>query len=88
LSSINNKYGNNNNWNEWSNKVLSDLDQYNQDIQNLYEKINELKIELAVMKAKAAVWGAIGGVCISAVISIGVFISSRIFTDLIVKIME
>lgn len=59
----------NNGWSEWSNKVLSDLRQFRDDIKEIYEIINDLKIEVAVAKAKAALWGAIAGLIISPILS-------------------
>lgn len=51
----------NNGWGEWSNKVLTDLEDFKQDIKELYEEIGNLKTDIAVIKAKAAIWGAIAG---------------------------
>lgn len=60
---------NHNDWNEWSNKVLSDLKQYRDDIKEIHEKLNTLRVEIAVIKAKSAMWGAIAGVVVSPILS-------------------
>lgn len=52
----------NNGWGEWSNKVLTDLEDFKQDIKELYEEIGNLKTEIAVVKAKSAILGAIAGI--------------------------
>lgn len=63
----NNKY-NQNGWNEWSNKVLGDLKELKASYKELLDDITTLKIEMAIIKTKAAIFGAIGGSIFSGII--------------------
>lgn len=57
---------NKNGWNEWSNKVLGDLKDLKQLYKELANDITELKIQLAIIKTKAAIYGALGGTIVGA----------------------
>lgn len=61
---------NNNGWNEWSNKVLSDLREFKDDIKEIYEMISDLKVEIAIIKAKAAIISGVVGTVIVPIIYI------------------
>lgn len=58
-----------NGWGEWSKYVLTFIQKFDTDLQSLSDKIQELKIELVVLKVKAAMWGAIAALIVSAIIS-------------------
>jgi len=61
--------GDNDTWAEWSKYVLMELKRCNQQIGDLETKIDklnneqlsQLKIEIAMLKVKASVWGLMGG---------------------------
>lgn len=48
-------------WNAWSHKILADLEKIDISINELYNKINSLTIEIAILKTKAASSGALWG---------------------------
>ena len=50
-----------NGWNEWSHKVLEDLERIDKNVGELYAKINNIEIKLAVLETKAGTVGAIFG---------------------------
>jgi len=49
-----------NGWNEWSRHVLSELERLNTCYNNLDEKLDGVKIDVATLKVKASMWGGIG----------------------------
>lgn len=68
-------------WNEWANKVLFDierLDKEHKDVCNqldksykdLQESINLLRIEIAVIKTRAGMYGAIWGAVVGLVTTV------------------
>lgn len=60
---------NKNGWNEWSNKVLGDLEELKQLYKEITNDITELKIQLAIIKTKAALYGAISGTVVGVVLT-------------------
>ena len=61
-----------NGWNEWSKHILSELERLNSSYENLMKEVirindqtmkdmHALKVDLATLKVKASVWGAIAG---------------------------
>ena len=50
-----------NGWNEWSRHVLAELERLNDCYNKLDTKMNRLFTEVAMLKVKSGVWGAIGG---------------------------
>jgi hypothetical protein len=57
----NNPNQNQNGWNEWSRHVLKELERLNTNYENLQEEISLVKIEIAMLKVKAGVWGLVAG---------------------------
>jgi len=61
--------GDNDSWREWSNFVLMELKRTNTQIEDLDKKIeklkddqiSKLKVEIAMLKVKAGIWGVMGG---------------------------
>jgi hypothetical protein len=47
-----------NGWPQWSKYVLASI----QEIKELREVVNQFRVELAVLKIKVALWGAVGAV--------------------------
>ena len=50
------------NWSEDRSHVLNTLKRYDLDFKGLFEKHNDLSIEVAILKVKSGVWGAIAGI--------------------------
>ncbi len=50
-----------NDWNKWSQYVLKELERLNTCYKGLDEKANRINIEIARLKVKSGMWGAIGG---------------------------
>lgn len=53
--------GGQNGWNEWSRHVLAELERLNAYCERIEKKLNEAITDIATLKVKAGVWGAIGG---------------------------
>ena len=49
-------------WNEYQKLVLSELARLNKGIEALKGKVGEMAVEIAVLKAKASMWGALAGI--------------------------
>ena len=62
-------------WREYQRLILSELRRGARERAALAESVNGLTVELAKLKATAAMWGAIGGALIGAVVS---FVSALI----------
>lgn len=52
---------NSNGWSEWSRHVLAELERLDDNIKELTVAVNSLVTEVAMLKVKAGIWGAIGG---------------------------
>ena len=50
-----------NGWKEWSKHVLAELKRLNECYEKLDESIQGMKIDLAMLKVKSGIWGAIAG---------------------------
>jgi hypothetical protein len=50
----------NNGWQEWSKHVLLELERLNSCYEKLDGKINTMREDIATLKVKAGLWGAIG----------------------------
>lgn len=48
-------------WEAYQRLVLAELKRFDEDIQDIKSKQQEILSEIAVLKVKAGVWGAIGG---------------------------
>lgn len=67
-----------NGWNEYQKLVLSKLDELTQRVDNIKDEQVQHKVELALIKQKASIWGATTG-CISALLMMAVaYIRSKI----------
>jgi CheY-specific phosphatase CheX len=60
----------NNGWNEWSRHVLSELGRLNTAQGKIEKHINKISIDIATLKVKSGIWGAIAGMIPSAIILI------------------
>ena len=49
-----------NDWSGWSNHVLAELSRLNRCYESLRDDIEKARIEIAGLKVKAGVWGAVG----------------------------
>jgi len=58
-----------NGWAEWSKYVLKELEDNDKDHKEMLTKLNNIEIGLAVLKAKAGIWGAVAGFIISTAVS-------------------
>jgi len=50
-----------NGWNEWSRHVLSELERLSDNCDKINEKLMIISSEIASLKVKAGVWGALAG---------------------------
>lgn len=50
-----------NGWNEWSRHVLAELERLNDCYTQLNTSVGNIHIEIAMLKVKSGMWGAIGG---------------------------
>lgn len=48
-------------WKEWSNYVLKELERLDECYQRLDTKVGQVLEEIARLKVKSGVWGALGG---------------------------
>lgn len=58
-----------NGWSEWSRYVLKELEDNDKDHKEILAGIKKIEIDLATLKAKAGVWGAVAGLIISTAVS-------------------
>lgn len=49
-------------WEVWKNHVLEELKRQNQWLGSIQRTMNSIEVELAVLKVKAGMWGAMGGI--------------------------
>jgi len=50
-----------NGWTEWSKYVLKTLEETNEDVKVIRQDVSKLFTEIAMLKVKAGIWGAMGG---------------------------
>jgi len=60
-----------NGWQQWSNHVLKELDRLNSGMLTMNNELTQLRIEIAMLKVKSGIWGAIGA-CVPIAIAIAV----------------
>ena len=60
-------------WFAWSKHVLMQLEEYSKCIHQIKRDVTDIKVEIAKLKIKASIWGAIGGE-IPVVVAIGIWI--------------
>jgi tetrahydromethanopterin S-methyltransferase subunit G len=63
-----------NGWSEWAHRVLGDIERLDEKEDKMQTQLNQLAIEIAILKTKAAMigglWGAIFGIIVSVVTAI------------------
>jgi len=63
-----------NGWNEWAHRVLGDIERLDEKEDKMQTQINQLTIEIAILKTKAAMiggfWGALVGGIVSIVVAV------------------
>lgn len=47
-------------WGEWSRFVLKELERLNENIEGLRREMTQVHTEVATLKTKAGMWGAVG----------------------------
>lgn len=62
----------NNSWSEWRKHVLLEIERINENLEKMSEKHIDLCLEVAKLKVYAAVWGAVGGSVITALVLVAV----------------
>ena len=50
-----------NGWKEWSKYVLKELERLNECYKKLDDKVDSVRREIAVLKVKSGIWGAVAG---------------------------
>lgn len=66
-------------WASWANHVLSELERLNTNMEKLRDEQTTTRVEIAALKVKSGVWGALGGVC-TVVVMLGVFFIKTLLT--------
>lgn len=59
-------------WEQWGKYVLKELERLNACYTSLDKNVTDVKVEIARLKVKSGVWGAIGGV-IPVAIGLGIW---------------
>mgnify|MGYP007070559906 CR=1 FL=1 len=64
-----------NSWSEWKHAILMNQKQMSDDINILQNSVNKLITEVALLKYKSTIWGAIGAglVLLFSIITRGIF---------------
>ncbi len=57
-------------WNNYKALILSAIETNSEKLEKLAEDINEIKVEISVLKSNASMWGAVAGFIISTIITI------------------
>lgn len=57
-------------WNEWAKRVLGDIERIDNKLESIINNVASLRIEIAVLKAKAAMLGVIWGAVVSIIVSV------------------
>lgn len=50
-----------NGWKLWSKHVLIELERLNKKCENIESKLNRMSLDIAMLKIKAGIWGAVAG---------------------------
>jgi len=56
-----------NNWTQWSQYVLKELERNNLDHDTISKKLDKIFVEIATLKVKSGIWGTIGGLVSAAI---------------------
>ncbi len=59
-----------NGWNEWAKYILGKLEEHDRKHESHFDRENKMHVEMAAMKARAGVIGAIAGVVFGGIMSI------------------
>jgi hypothetical protein len=59
-----------NGWDQWSRHVLAKLDKLDENYCRLDKRLQDIRIEVATLKVKASVWGALAGLVPAAIVVI------------------
>ena len=51
----------NDSWGAWANHVLKTMEDQASDIKEIRNSINGIQVEIAMLKVKSGMWGAMGG---------------------------
>lgn len=70
--------GNKDGWQEWSKHVLLELERLNDCYEKLDGRVNAIREEIASLKVKSGMWGAVGA-CIPIFLGILIFIFKDLF---------
>ena len=65
--------GDTNGWHEWSKHVLKELERLNTCYEKLNDRLNKIQESVTILKVKAGIWGAVGGLATLA-LALGVYI--------------
>jgi hypothetical protein len=65
-----------NGWNEWSKHVLAELERLNDCYNGVNGQLQKIHVEIAMLKVKSGIWGAIGG-CIPLLITVIMYLVSK-----------
>lgn len=65
-----------NGWNEWSKHVLAELERLNECYNGVNSQLQKIHVEIAMLKVKSGMWGAIGG-CIPLLIMVIMYLASK-----------
>lgn len=65
-----------NGWNEWSRHVLAELERLNGGYESINDQLRKIHIEIAMLKVKSGMWGALGG-CVPVLIMALVYIMTK-----------
>ena len=60
----------NNSWESWSKHVLAELKRLSECYGRMDSKIDKLAVDMAMLKVKSGVWGAIAGIIPAALVII------------------
>jgi len=60
----------NNGWTEWRKHVLLEIERINENFEKMDERYRRMCIDVAKLKAYAAIWGAGGGAIITLIVAI------------------
>ena len=65
-----------NNWSVWSKFVLAEIKRAHKEVEKQGEIIGEMKLEIAMLKVRAGLWGALAGAIPSLAVAIWLIIKN------------
>ena len=69
---VHDKEVNNQSWQQWRKWIYEELKRHAEKLETIEQSVNDMKVEIAMLKVKSGIWGLIGG-CIP--VAIFVFIN-------------